>query len=490
MADQQGIIDGKPLILLTGATGYVGGRLLKALEQEGHRVRCLARRPEFLRGRVAATTEVVAGDVLDRDTLPAAMAGVQVAYYLIHSMDSPRAFAVEERRAAQHFGEVAKAVGVQRLIYLGGLGDRRGVLSPHLQSRQEVGRILRSCGVQTIEFRASIIIGSGSLSFEMIRALVERLPIMTTPRWVSVPAQPIAITDVVEYLIEALDLVVEGHPIIEIGGADQMSYREIMREYARQRGLRRVMLAVPVLTPRLSSLWLGLVTPVYARVGRRLIDSMRYPTVVDDDSALRLFHIRPKGVREAIAMALRHEDQELAQTRWSDALSAAGPRRDWGGVRFGSRLVDSRVARVNVAPALAFAPIRRLGGRTGWYYGRGLWRLRGFIDLLVGGVGLRRGRRDPEWLRVGDTVDWWRVETFIPDRQLRLVAEMKLPGRAWLAFEVEADAAGSTIRQTGIFEPVGLLGLMYWYALYPLHQLVFAGMLRGIVRAAEGDRDR
>ena len=344
----------KPVVLLTGATGYVGGRLLKALEQAGHRVRCLARRPEFLSGRVAGSTEVVAGDVLQRHTLPAAMAGVQVAYYLIHAMDSPGAFEEEDRRAARHFGEVAHAAGVQRIIYLGGLGDRRSALSSHLQSRQEVGEILRSCGVQTIEFRASIIIGSGSLSFEMIRALVERLPIMITPRWVSVPAQPIAITDVVEYLLEGLDLAIEGNPIIEIGGADCVSYRDIMREYGRQRGLHRLMLAVPVLTPRLSSLWLGLVTPLYARVGRHLIESIRHPTVVTDASALRLFRFRPQGVREAIAMALRYEDQELAQTRWSDALSAAGPRQDWGGVRFGSRLVDSRVAQVHVAPALAF----------------------------------------------------------------------------------------------------------------------------------------
>jgi uncharacterized protein YbjT (DUF2867 family) len=488
--DHQVISDDMPLILLTGATGYVGGRLLKALEQAGHRVRCLVRRPEFLSGRVAGTTEIVAGDVLDRASLLATMAGVRVAYYLIHSMDSPGAFDEEDRRAARHFGEVAKEAGVQRIIYLGGLGERHSALSSHLQSRQEVGQILRSCGVQTLEFRASIIVGSGSLSFEMIRALVERLPIMITPRWVSVPAQPIAITDVVEYLLECLDLAVEGNPIFEIGGSDRVSYAGIMREYARQRGLRRLMLAVPALTPRLSSLWLGLVTPLYARVGRRLIDSIRHPTVVSDESALRMFRIRPKGVREAIAMALRHEDQELAQTHWSDALSAAGPRRDWGGVRFGSRLVDSRVAHVDVAPAVAFGPIRRIGGKTGWYYGNGLWRLRGFLDLLVGGVGIRRGRRHPEWLSVGDTLDWWRVEAFTPDRQLRLVAEMKLPGRAWLAFEVEEDASGSTIRQTAIFEPVGLLGLMYWYALYPLHQLVFAGMLRGIVRVAEGDRGR
>jgi uncharacterized protein YbjT (DUF2867 family) len=439
---------------------------------------------------MAGTTEVVAGDVLDRESLLAAMAEVRVAYYLVHSMDSPGAFDEKDRLAARHFGEVAKEAGVQRIIYLGGLGNRRGALSPHLRSRQEVGEILRSCGVQTIEFRASIIIGSGSLSFEMIRALVERLPIMVMPRWVSVPAQPIAITDVVEYLLEGLDIAVEGNPIFEIGGTDRVSYAEIMREYARQRGLRRLMLAVPVLTPRLSSLWLGLVTPLYAQVGRRLIDSIRHPTVVSDESALRVFRVRPKGVREAIAMALRHEDHELAQTRWSDALSAAGSRRDWGGLRFGSRLVDSRVAYVHVAPASAFAPIRRIGGRTGWYYGNRLWRLRGFVDLLVGGVGLRRGRRDPEWLSVGDTLDWWRVETFTQDHQLRLVAEMRLPGRAWLAFEVEGDASGSTIRQTAIFEPIGLLGLMYWYALYPVHQLVFAGMLRGIVKAAEGTSGR
>ncbi len=475
----------KPLILLTGATGYVGGRLLKALEHAGHRVRCLARRPEFLKGRVGGITEVVAGDVLDRESLPAAMAGVQVAYYLIHSMGAAGAFDAADRQAARHFGDIAKQAGVKRIIYLGALGDSRAGLSPHLRSRHEVGEILRGCGVQTIEFRASIVIGSGSLSFEMIRALVERLPIMITPRWVSIPAQPIAITDLLAYLLEVLDVAIEGNPIFEIGGADRMSYGDIMHEYARQRGLRRLMIPVPVLTPRLSSLWLGLVTPIYARVGRKLIDSIRHPTVVRDASALRLFTIRPKGVREAIAIALRHEDQELAQTRWSDALSAAGPRRDWGGVRFGSRLVDSRVAHVNAAPARAFAPIRRIGGPVGWYYGNRLWRLRGFVDLLVGGIGLRRGRRDPEQLSIGDTLDCWRVESVIPDRRLRLIAEMKLPGRAWLEFEVEPDASGSTIRQTAIFDPVGLLGLAYWYALYPLHRLVFAGMLRGIIKAAK-----
>jgi uncharacterized protein YbjT (DUF2867 family) len=487
MADASTTVRSKPLILLTGATGYVGGRLLKALEQAGHHVRCLARRPEFLGARVAPTTEVVGGDVLDRETLPTAMKGVQVAYYLVHSMGSRGAFDEEDRRAAHNFGEAARDAGVQRLIYLGGLGVRGSGLSPHLQSRQEVGEILRASRVQTIEFRASIVIGSGSLSFEMIRALVERLPLMITPRWVSIQAQPIAITDLVQYLLAALGLVVEDNLIFEIGGVERMSYRDIMREYARQRGLRRLMVPVPVLTPRLSSLWLGLVTPLYARVGRELIESMRHPTVVHDASALQRFDIQPKGVREAIALALRHEDHELAETRWSDAVSVAGPRRDWGGVRFGSRLVDSRVAHVAAPPVQAFAAIRRIGGATGWYYGNWLWRLRGRLDVLLGGVGMRRGRRALDSLSVGDTLDWWRVEAFEPDRRLRLVAEMQVPGRAWLEFEVDGEATGSTIRQTAIFDPVGLLGLLYWYSVYPLHRLVFAGMLRGIVQAVEAE---
>jgi hypothetical protein len=264
-----------------------------------------------------------------------------------------------------------------------------------------------------------------------------------------------------------------------------------MREYARQRGLPRLMIRVPVLTPRLSSLWLGLVTPLYARVGRKIVDSICHPTIVCDTTALRTFPLRPIGMKEAIARALRNEDHEFAQTRWSDALSSGGPPTSWGGVRFGSRLVDSRVARVPVPPPVAFAPIRRIGGATGWYYGNWLWRLRGLLDLLLGGVGVRRGRADPERLRVGDTLDWWRVEAFEPDRRLCLWAEMKLPGRAWLEFEVEGDTHSSTIRQTAIFDPVGLSGLAYWYLIYPLHQLIFAGMLRGIVAAClEQEKER
>jgi len=258
-----------------------------------------------------------------------------------------------------------------------------------------------------------------------------------------------------------------------------------MQEYARQCGLHRWMIPVPVLTPRLSSLWLGLVTPIYARIGRKLVDSMRNPTLVRDPSALTAFSIKPKGLREAIERALRQEDQEFVLTRWSDALSSAGKPASWGGVRFGTRLVDSRMAHVSVSPASAFAPIQRIGGANGWYFANFLWRLRGFLDLLVGGVGLRRGRRDPRTLAPGDVLDFWRVVTFEPNRRLGLASEMKVPGRAWLQFEVEPSGRGSVIRQTAIFDPAGLAGLVYWYALYPAHRWIFRGMLEEIAAMAE-----
>jgi uncharacterized protein YbjT (DUF2867 family) len=408
-----------------------------------------------------------------------------IAFYLVHSMGSARGFEEKDRAAARNFGEAARKAGVRRIIYLGALGEERDEMSPHLRSRQEVGNLLRESGVDVIEFRASIVIGSGSLSFEMVRALVERLPMMITPRWVTVTAQPIGIDDLQAYLLAAVTHQTEGNQIYEIGGADPVSYGDIMREYARQRGLRRLTIPVPVLTPRLSSLWLGLVTPVYARIGRKLISSIRNPTVVRNQSALQAFPIRPVGIREAIAQAIRNEDQQIAASRWSDALSASGESRDWTGVAFGNRLIDSRLATVNVGPERAFSPIVRIGGATGWYGAKFLWLSRGFIDLLAGGVGMRRGRRDPEHLRVGDTIDWWRVEAIEPNRRLRLVAEMRLPGRAWLEFEVQPDGDRSTIQQTAMFDPVGLSGLAYWYVLSPVHHFIFSRMLRNIVAAAE-----
>jgi uncharacterized protein YbjT (DUF2867 family) len=468
------------LILLTGATGYVGGRLLHALEAAGYRVRCLSRHPEALSQRVARTTEVVKGDVLDADSLPPSMAGVHTAYYLVHSMASGNSFQVEDRRAAQAFAVAARDAGVQRIIYLSGLGNSGSELSAHLRSRQEVGRILRDSGVPTIEFRAAIVIGSGSASFEMIRALVEKLPVMITPRWVNTSTQPIAIEDVIAYLKQSLDQEINGSRIIEIGGTDKVTYLELMKEYARQRGLERWMIPVPVLSPRLSSLWLGLVTPVYARVGRELVDSLRNETIVRDESANDLFSIRPLGSREALKRALANEDREFAETRWSDAFSSLGTTHEWGGAKFGRRIVDSRSLHVPFPPPMAFRPIEQLGGKTGWYYGDWLWRVRGLLDLLFGGAGMRRGRRDPDRLLAGDTLDFWRVEEIQTDSLLRLSAEMRLPGRAWLQFEVKPDGAGSVVRQTAIFDPAGVFGQFYWYLLYPVHQFVFAGMLRGI----------
>ncbi|HSD50272.1 MAG TPA: DUF2867 domain-containing protein, partial [Candidatus Methylomirabilis sp.] len=399
------------MILVTGATGYVGGRLTAALERAGHRVRCLARRPEALEGRVAAGTEIVQGDCLNLESLKVAMAGVHTAYYLVHSMGSTSDFAALDRQAAYTFGLAARLAGVRRIVYLGGLGDAGDQLSPHLQSRHETGEILRRCGVPVVEFRASVVIGSGSLSFEMVRALVERLPVLICPKWVSVATQPIAIEDVVAYLLAALSLPDGVSGVYEIGGPDVVSYGDIMREYARQRGLRRWLLSVPVLTPRLSSLWLGLVTPLYARVGRKLIDSLKNPTTVGTSNALYAFPVRPRGLREAITRAISMEDAEQAATRWSDALSSAAIRLGaWGGVRFGSRIVDSWAVLVNASPPEAFAPIRQIGGAQGWYSGNFLWRVRGFLDLLVGGIGMRRGRRDPELLHAGDALDCWRVE--------------------------------------------------------------------------------
>jgi uncharacterized protein YbjT (DUF2867 family) len=472
---------GRGTVLITGATGYIGGRLLHRLEEDGrHRVRCLTRRPETLAGRTAEHTEAFTGDALDPASLIDAMQGVETAYYLIHSMDASGDFESLDRAAAENFARAARTGGVRRIVYLGGLGGGNG-LSSHLASRQEVGQILRSSGVPTIEFRASIVVGSGSASYEVVRALVESLPVMVTPRWVETAAQPIAIEDVIDYLMAALDH--EGSAIFEIGGEDRVSYAEVIREYARQRGLHRRLIKLPLLTARVSRVCLGLLTPVYGRVAAAMVESLRNETVVHTAAALEAFPVRPRGLKAAIARALVNEDRDFAETRWSDALPPAQPLR-WSGIAFGRRLVSSRVAAVGGPPARAFDPIKRIGGRTGWYAGDWFWRARGLLDTLRGGVGLRRGRRDQADLRVGDTIDFWRVERLEPDRLLRLTAEMKIPGRLWLQFEVDPDErGGAQIRQTTVFDPAGYVGLAYWYFFCPVHHFVFSAMLRGIARA-------
>ena len=475
-------------ILVTGATGYIGGRLLAELERLGRPVRCLARNPEALRPRVAPSTEVVRGDVLDPDSLGKALSGIDTAYYLVHSMGASSDFAGLDRAGARHFGEAARSAGVRRIVYVGGLGDAADDLSAHLRSRHETGDVLRESGVEVVEFRASIVIGSGSLSYEMVRALTDRLPVMVCPRWVAIQAQPIAIEDLLAYLVAAIDLPAGPSATYEVGGPDVVSYGDIMREYARQRGLKRLMIPVPLLTPRLSSLWLALVTPLYARVGRKLIASIRNATVVRDARALDVFPVRPRGLREAIARAIDAADGPAGANRWTDSASA--------GVASSSRekapppaLMDLRETVVTASAASAFAPIRRIGGNTGWYCADLLWHLRGWMDLVAGGVGMRRGRRDPETCVAGDPIDFWRVAAYEPDRLLRLEAEMKLPGRAWLEFSVDPVSATTTrIRQVARFEPSGLLGRIYWYSLLPAHAIIFSGMLRGIGNRAAASR--
>ena len=472
-----------PLVLLTGATGYVGGRLLLSLQKLPIRLRCLARKPAYLKSKVGPDVEIVEGDVMDPASLTKALQGVQTAYYLVHSMGTSQAFEEKDRTAALNFSKAAKDAGVRKIIYLGGLGQSG--LSAHLSSRQEVGQILRESGVPTVEFQASIILGSGSLSFELVRALVERLPVMIAPKWVSVRCQPIAIEDVVRYLVEALKKDFPKSEVFQIGSQERVSYGGLMAQYARLRGLKRLVIPVPVLTPHLSSLWLGLVTPVYARVGRALIEGVRNETIVTDPRALEFFAVKPMGVGPAIERALQNEDAEFSATRWCDALSSSAAAQPFGGAVVGSRFVDSRVMESPLPPEKIFEKVESIGGATGWYYGNFLWKLRGWLDLWAGGVGLRRGRRDPLKLSPGDTVDFWRVEAVERPRLLRLAAEMKLPGRAWLQFEVEAKGTGSSIRQTALFDAQGLWGRLYWWALYPVHQLMFKGMLRNLVKAAE-----
>jgi uncharacterized protein YbjT (DUF2867 family) len=459
-------VSAAPPVCLTGATGYIGGRLLRRLEEDGRPVRCLARHPE----RVAVsrpTTTVVRGDCLDEASLEPALSGIRTAYYLVHSMAAGPGFADLDRRAASNFGRAAARAGLERIIYLGGLADGSDALSTHLRSRAETGDALRAGGVPVVEFRSSIVIGAGSLSFEMIRALVERLPAMVCPRWVETPTQPIAVDDVLGYLVGVLDRDDLQDLIIEIGGPDVLSYGDMMREYARLRGLRRFLLPVPVLTPRLSGLWLSLVTPAQARVGRALVEGLRTATVVRSTGAGGLFPVRPVTLRTAFRRAI------------AEGAAARMMR-------------DSRSIVVNVPPMEAFAPIRRIGGASGWYFANALWQLRGWIDRALGGAGMMRGRRDPEQLAVGDLVDGWRVEAYEPDRRLRMEADLKLPGRGWLEFEVVPLEGGTRteIRQTALFDPRGLAGRAYWYAIFPLHVLMFRGLLRRIGRRAERNASR
>src|ERR1700694_4201269 len=473
-------------ILVTGCTGYIGARLVPRLQSVGHTVRCMARDPRRLEGRFPGS-EVVRGDALDAASLTAALAGVEVAYYLIHSMISGRGdFAKSDRTAAMNFAQAARTAGVRRLIYLGGLGDPSARLSPHLRSRQEVGEILRQQGPPVTEFRAAMIIGSGSASFEMIRYLTERLPFMIAPKWVATRCQPIAISDVLAYLIQTLERPNTSGKTYEIGGSDILTYRDLMLGYAKMRGLRRAIVVVPFFTPRLSSYWIHLVTPVPAGIARPLIEGLRSETVVRDHIALHDFAVQPIGFASALRQALDRNQSEFQEreSTWFDAYDVISMPGNFQGLSQGM-LIDRREVDCAASAQALFDVAQSLGGQRGWLYADWLWGIRGLIDTLRGGIGRRRGRRSATRLHVGDAIDFWRVDAFEPGRLLRLRAEMKLPGRAWLEFLVQPHPTGSQLRLTAFFEPRGLFGYIYWYALGPVHNAVFGGMTQAIVRTAQ-----
>jgi len=471
-------------ILVVGASGYVGGRLVPLLAGQGHELVLASRNPRPLQARYPDAS-VIRADLLDPASLPAAVAGVEFAYYLAHSMGTSKSdFAERDVRGAANFARAAAAAGVRRIIYLGGLGDDEARLSRHLASRHWTGAELAGHGVPVTEFRAAVIIGSGSASFEILRHLTERLPVMITPRWVATRCQPIAIRDVLAYLVAAID-----HPevtgIVEIGGPDVLSYGEMMMAYARQRGLRRLMIPVPVLTPRLSSYWVSLVSPVPSAVARPLIDGLRNEVVVRDPEPARAFDVTPMRYEEALARAIRRTEGSDVESTWFDAYRARD-RSTLGSRNEEGMLVDRRVINVAAPPEAVFAEVQRVGGATGWPYGNVLWRIRGFADRAVGGVGLRLGRRDPNRVRVGDAIDFWRVEEVHPPELLRLRDAMKLPGRAWLQYEILSigDGRSSQLVQTAFFEPHGLPGLVYWYGLMPVHPTMFKGMITELAARA------
>jgi uncharacterized protein YbjT (DUF2867 family) len=483
LKDRKMLVENKTarLILVTGATGYIGGQLIPRLLELGYRIRCLVRDPAGLqRYSWRSAVEIVEGDVLQPDTLVPAMQGVSAAYYLVHSMSAGSNFHQLDLIAAHNFGTAALNAGVERIIFLGGLAETTANLSEHMRSRLQTGDTLRSAGISVTEFRAGVIVGSGSISFEMIRYLTERVPAMICPRWVYTPTQPIGISEVLEYLASALAVPESSGRIIEIGGSEVISYGEMMMVYADVRGLRRWMVPVPVLTPRLSSYWVNLVTPIPAAIARPLIEGLRTESTVHDPIARQLFpHIQPVDYRTSVQRALAHLEPGKIDSNWNETIRTTWDDEAPVTVTIHEGMILEHHKRVVPTSAEAVYQIfTSLGGKRGWFTITWVWRMRGFIDRLFGGVGFRRGRLDPDDLQVGDALDFWRVETLEPGQLLRLRSEMKMPGIAWLQWQVTPrDKKNAFLLQTTFFAPKGLLGWLYWYAVYPLHKLIYRKLI-------------
>lgn len=473
-------------VLVTGATGYVGGRLVPCLLREGYRVRCFVRDANRLKAQPwHDRVEVATGDALKPDTLPGVFDGIDAAYYLIHSLGTGSEFAERDRRAATNIREAAESAGVDRLIYLGGIRPKGEHLSDHLKSRMETGDVLRDGPISVTEFRAAVIVGSGSLSFELIRYLTERVPVLICPKWVQTPTQPIAIRNVLQYLVAALEQPESAGRTIEIGGSDVLTYGDMFQRYAKVRGLNRPIVNVPFLTPGLSSHWVGFVTPISNQIARPLIEGLDNEVTVDNpEEARTLFpEVDPISYEAAVRLALRRYASNDIPTVWNSAISSH-PRGRLVNVSLETTeglIKETRQVQVRADVEQAFAVIESLGGETGWLYGNAIWKLRGYLDQLMGGIGYRKGRRHPSTLRAGDTVDFWRVEDIDRPHLLRLRAEMTMPGRAWMQYEVESDGNGtSVVTQTNFFEPRGLWGTLYWYVLAVPHSILFSGMLNAL----------
>ena len=480
-------------VLVTGATGYIGGRLIPRLLDEGFAVRAVTRD----RGRLRDVpwvdrVEVAQADVLDPPAVQAALTGIDVAYYLVHSIGSGAEFEDTDRRAAQTFADAAKAAGVGRIVYLGGLVPEDEELSPHLRSRLEVGDVLLASGVPTAVLQAAVILGSGSASFEMLRYLTERLPAMITPRWVRTRIQPIAVRDVLRYLVACATLPPDVSRRFDIGGPDVLTYVEMMQRYAAVAGLRRrIIVPVPVLSPRLSAHWVNVVTPVPAAIAKPLVRSLVNEVVCSEHDIAVHVPDPPEGLLgfdDSVRLALQRVRDAAVETRWSSASWPGAPSDplptdpDWAG---GSLYEDLRRAPVDADPQDLWRVVEGIGGENGWYSFPLAWAVRGLLDRLVGGVGLRRGRRDPRRLYVGESLDFWRVEELLPGRLLRLRAEMRLPGAAWLELGVETEDGRTVFVQRALFHPRGLAGQLYWWSVAPFHGVVFGGMVRNITKAAE-----